>query len=73
MVDFLRPDGKAQVTVEYDDKILTRIDSVVVSTQHSEEVSSEELKEAYEDVLQKSYCILALFDDDSPFCLCLKK
>ena len=54
MVDFLRPDGKAQVTVEYDDKILTRIDSVVVSTQHSEEVSSEELRKfILEEVIKK--------------------
>lgn len=45
VVDFLRPDGKAQVTVEYIDKKLARIDSVVLSTQHNEEVSVEEIRE----------------------------
>lgn len=45
LVDFLRPDGKTQVTVEYNDKDeAIRIDSVVVSTQHSAEVGIEELK-----------------------------
>ncbi len=45
LVDFLRPDGKTQVTVEYNDKNeAIRIDSVVVSTQHSAEVGIEELK-----------------------------
>jgi S-adenosylmethionine synthetase len=42
---YLRPDGKSQVTVEYDeDGKPVRIDAVVISTQHSESVSNEELK-----------------------------
>ncbi len=45
-LDFLRPDGKSQVTVEYRDRKPVRIDTVVVSTQHSEDVSSKKLKEA---------------------------
>jgi len=45
LVDFLRPDGKSQVTVEYNEKKeAIRIDNVVVSTQHSADVSNEELK-----------------------------
>lgn len=41
---FLRPDGKSQVTVEYTDNKVTRIDAVVISTQHSDIVSHDELE-----------------------------
>lgn len=41
---YLRPDGKTQVTVEYDGKIPVRVDTVVVSAQHDEFVSQEKLK-----------------------------
>ncbi|NBI81162.1 methionine adenosyltransferase [Clostridiaceae bacterium] len=37
--DYLRPDGKTQVTVEYEDDVPVRVDTVVISTQHSPEVS----------------------------------
>src|SRR6202046_437926 len=45
VVDFLRPDGKSQVTVEYIDGRPARVEAVVVSTQHSEEVSHSVLTE----------------------------
>jgi len=45
-VPFLRPDGKAQVSVKYIDSKPVSIDTIVVSTQHDEEVSQEVLKEA---------------------------
>ena len=41
---YLRPDGKTQVTVEYDDDVPVRIDTIVVSTQHSEEVELERIR-----------------------------
>ncbi len=41
---YLRPDGKTQVTVEYEDGVAKRVDTVVVSTQHDAEVSQEVLK-----------------------------
>jgi S-adenosylmethionine synthetase len=41
---FLRPDGKSQVTVEYQDGKPVRVDCVVISTQHGEEVSNEKLR-----------------------------
>ena len=41
---YLRPDGKTQVTVEYEDGVAKRVDTVVVSTQHDAEVSQETLK-----------------------------
>lgn len=45
VVDYLRPDGKTQVTIEYNEKEeAVRIDSVVVSTQHGLNVSNEELR-----------------------------
>jgi S-adenosylmethionine synthetase len=46
IADFLRPDGKSQVTIEYVDGRPARIDCVVISTQHSEKVSTGDLHEA---------------------------
>ena len=46
ILDFLRPDGKSQVTVEYADGRPVGVDTVVISTQHAPEVTNEELKEA---------------------------
>ena len=45
VLPYLRPDGKSQVTVEYRDGRPSRIDAVVVSTQHAPEVTSEQLRE----------------------------
>jgi S-adenosylmethionine synthetase len=45
-LDFLRPDGKSQVTVEYRDGKPARIDAVVVSTQHSPDVATRKLHQA---------------------------
>jgi len=44
-VQFLRPDGKAQVTIEYDNGEMKRVDNVVVSTQHTEDVDMDTLKQ----------------------------
>ncbi|HEX8763617.1 MAG TPA: methionine adenosyltransferase [Candidatus Acidoferrum sp.] len=46
IVDFLRPDGKSQVTVEYRNGRPARVDCVVVSTQHSDKVSNADLRAA---------------------------
>jgi len=45
-LDFLRPDGKSQVTVEYDGGRPVRVEAVVVSTQHAEAIKHHDLKEA---------------------------
>lgn len=45
LLDYLRPDGKSQVTVEYDDGKPVRVDAVVISSQHSPEISQEQLHE----------------------------
>ncbi len=51
---FLRPDGKSQVTVRYEDGRPIDVDTVVVSTQHSEDVTQAKLKEAViEEVIKK--------------------
>ena len=44
-LDYLRPDGKTQVTVEYHDDVPVRVDTVVISTQHSDSVSLEQIRE----------------------------
>lgn len=49
-LSYLRPDGKTQVTVEYEDDKPVRVDTVVVSSQHSAEVSLEQIRE---DVLEQ--------------------
>ncbi len=54
-LDFLRPDGKSQVTVEYRGGKPARIDAVVVSTQHAEDVSQKKLHQAVrEEVIHRA-------------------
>jgi len=50
VLDYLRPDGKTQVTVEYDGDVPVRVDAVVVSTQHGPEVSHEQIEK---DILRE--------------------
>lgn len=45
VLDYLRPDGKTQVTVEYEDDMPVRVDTVVVSSQHSPDVDIKKLRE----------------------------
>jgi len=53
-LDFLRPDGKTQVTIQYEDAVPKRVDTVVVSAQHKPDIRHEELKEAIiEEVIKK--------------------
>lgn len=44
-LNYLRPDGKTQVTVEYEDNVPKRIDTIVISTQHDEKVTLEQIQE----------------------------
>ena len=59
LLPYLRPDGKSQVTVEYDGKKVKRIEAVVVSTQHSEKISTDQLRK---DV--KKYVIEAVLPEN---------
>jgi S-adenosylmethionine synthetase len=53
-LDFLRPDGKSQVTIEYENGTPKRVDTIVIAAQHSPDVTYEELREAIiEDVIKK--------------------
>jgi S-adenosylmethionine synthetase len=67
IVDFLRPDGKSQVTVEYDDHKPKRIDTVVVAAQHTPNVSYEKIREVIiEEVIRKAIP-LELMDANTKF------
>jgi len=53
VLPFLRPDGKSQVTVRYENNVPVSLDAIVISTQHSADVSSTDLYEAiYEEVIK---------------------
>ncbi len=53
-LDFLRPDGKAQVTIEYDNGTPKRVDTVVIAAQHKPDVTYDQLREAIiEEVIKK--------------------
>ena len=54
-INWLRPDAKSQVTVQYDNDKVLRIDSVLISTQHKENISQEEIRDSIiNDVIKKS-------------------
>jgi S-adenosylmethionine synthetase len=64
-IPFLRPDSKSQVTVEYVQQKPKRIDAIVISTQHSPEVSQEEIRSTLVDKLIKKVIPASLMDDDT--------
>ena len=67
LVDYLRPDGKAQVTVEYDGDRVKRVDNVVISTQHNEAVSEEELHKFIIEEVIKNVIPSELLDENTKF------
>ena len=66
-VDFLRPDGKSQVTIEYRNGRPARVDAVVVSTQHSDSVSNEDLRAAITDLVIKPVVPGAMLDKNTKY------
>jgi S-adenosylmethionine synthetase len=62
-LSYLRPDGKAQVTVEYEDDKPVHIDTVVVSTQHDEHVTHEQLEKDVIEYVIRPALPAALFDE----------
>ena len=64
---YLRPDGKTQVTVEYVDGKPSRVDTVVVSTQHDHEVSQEQLKKDVKEYVIKEIIPAELMDENTKF------
>jgi S-adenosylmethionine synthetase len=61
-VDFLRPDGKSQVTIEYRNGRPERVDCVVISTQHSEKVSNADLRDAVTEHVIKPIIPVSMLD-----------
>jgi S-adenosylmethionine synthetase len=66
-VDFLRPDGKSQVTIEYRNGRPVRVDAVVISTQHSDSVSNENLRSAIMDLVIKPVVPAAMLDKNTKY------
>jgi len=66
-LDFLRPDGKSQVTIEYENSTPKRVDTVVVSTQHKPDVEYEDLREAVIEEVIKKVVPLDMVDGDTRY------
>ena len=66
-VNFLRPDGKTQVTLEYEDDRPVRIDAVVVSTQHDDVVKYKHLREAVMELVIEKVLPKKLLDKNTKF------
>ncbi|RJP74906.1 MAG: methionine adenosyltransferase [Candidatus Abyssobacteria bacterium SURF_17] len=62
---FLRPDGKSQVTIEYDDLKPVRVDTIVVSCQHSEDVTREEIRAKVIEHVVKPVMPPDMFDEST--------
>ena len=66
LVDYLRPDGKTQITVEYDESGKpVRVDTVVLSTQHGPEVSLEQIRKDMIELVIKPTVPTELLDEDT--------
>jgi len=66
-VDFLRPDGKSQVTIEYRNGKPARVDAVVISTQHSDSVSNDDLRAAITEHVIKPVVPVAMLDKNTKY------
>ena len=65
VLNWLRPDGKSQVTVEYDGFVPLRVDAVVISTQHSDAVSNDQIHEGVRREVIEPVVPAHLMDDDT--------
>lgn len=64
---FLRPDGKSQVTVEYQDGVPVRVKNVVIAAQHSEDISQKDLREIIIEKIIKKVIPSKYLDEDTEF------
>ncbi len=64
---YLRPDGKTQVTVEYEDDKVKRIDTIVVSTQHDPDVELSQIREDIKEHVIKPVVDASLLDDETKY------
>ena len=66
-IDYLRPDGKTQVTIEYEDDKPIRVDTIVISTQHSEDISLDVLRKDIKEKVIKEVVPIELLDDNTKY------
>ncbi len=67
IVDYLRPDGKTQVTVEYDGKTPVRVDTVVISAQHNTKVSQEQIYADMKKLVAEEVIPADLLDENTKY------
>lgn len=67
IIDYLRPDGKVQVTVEYEDDKPVRVDTIVVSTQHEKDVDMEVLKKDIKEKVINEVVSSKLLDENTKY------
>ena len=67
VVDYLRPDGKTQVTIEYNDGVPTRVDTVVLSTQHGPEATHEQIEKDMIEYVIKPIIPAHLLDENTKY------
>lgn len=67
ILDFLRPDGKSQVTVEYEDQVPKRVDAVVIAAQHNPDVDMDFLRDAVEREVIRKIIDPDMLDDKTKF------
>ncbi|WP_300529250.1 methionine adenosyltransferase [Peptacetobacter sp.] len=65
LLDYLRPDGKTQVTVEYEDNKPVRVHTILISTQHSEDVTTEQIRKDLIEHVIKAVIPAELLDDET--------
>lgn len=65
VVDYLRPDGKTQVTVEYENDRPIRVDTIVISTQHSEAVSLDTIRKDLKNYVIDAVIDPSMMDEDT--------
>lgn len=65
ILPFLRPDGKTQVSAQYENGVIKRIDSVVVSSQHSEEATQKQIEEGIREEVIKKILPKEFFDNNT--------
>lgn len=67
IINYLRPDGKTQVTIEYENDKPVRVDTIVVSTQHNEDISLDILREDIKEKVIKEVVPAQLLDENTKY------